>query len=96
MPFTETGEEGDTAAYEWEFGCQAGVSVITVSETEQGRGESEEGEGTEGVVGEVCGCVKMDPQFLFFVHAEVDCRVVGEECSVAKQSLRRTAGRRCL
>jgi hypothetical protein len=69
-----TGEDEDTAA----FRCQAGVSAITASETEQG-GEGEEGEGTEGVGDDGMSDAQRDAQLLFFAPAAVGCWVVGED-----------------
>ena len=74
---SSTGEGEDTAAFECEFGCLQGVSVITVSETGQ-RGEGESDEGTGEVVGEA-GAAKRDPQLLFFAPTAVGSPVVGED-----------------
>ena len=73
-----TGEGEDTAACKTEFGCLAGASTITVSETEQ-REEDEADEGTVGVVGGVMGAAQMDPQLLFFVPATAGWPVVEED-----------------
>lgn len=57
-----SGEDGETAAYETEFGCTHGDSTISESETgrreeaeweEETGGVMDEGEGTEGEVREV-------------------------------------------